>query len=228
MTIASFPFYYLSLDLPKTIINDAISGTRFPVDASIELLGFELNFGSYEQVPYLLLLCFAFLLLVLINSGFKLFINIYRGVLGERMLRRLRYQLIDRIMKFPLGRFRRTSQGELVSMVNQETEPLGGFIGEAFSLPLYQGGLLLTILIFMFVQDWKLGLAAIALYPVQAWLIPKLQRRVNLLNLFILPYWRTSGYSGRTVYRGVGCSPCSLQGSLPSMERAACMVSGPG
>ncbi len=182
MTIASFPFYYLSLDLPKTIINDAISGTHFPVDATFELLGFSVDFGSYQQVPYLLLLCSAFLLLVLINSGFKLFINIYRGVLGERVLRRLRLQLIDRIMKFPLSRFRRTSQGELVSMVNQETEPLGGFIGEAISLPLYQGGLLITILVFMFVQDWKLGLAAIALYPVQAWLIPKLQRQVNLLN----------------------------------------------
>lgn len=182
MTLASFPFYYLSLDLPKTIINDAISGTSFPVNASIELLGTSIDFGSYEQVPYLLVLCFAFLLLVLINSGFKLFINIYRGVLGERMLRRLRLQLIDRIMKFPLARFRRTSQGELVSMVNQETEPLGGFIGEAISLPFYQGGLLITILVFMFVQDWKLGLAAVALYPIQAWLIPRLQRQVNLLN----------------------------------------------
>ncbi|MFK7857521.1 MAG: ABC transporter transmembrane domain-containing protein [Granulosicoccus sp.] len=182
MTILSFPFYYLSLDLPKTIINDAISGVGFPVIASIDLLGFTFNFGTFEQIPYLLLLCLAFLMLVLINSGFKLFINIYRGVLGERMLRRMRLQLIDRIMKFPLNRFRRTSQGELVSMVNQETEPLGGFIGEAISLPLYQGGLLLTILVFMFVQDWKLGLAAIALYPVQAWLIPKLQKQVNLLN----------------------------------------------
>lgn len=182
MTVLSFPFYYLSLDLPKTIINDAISGVRFPVEASFTIFGLTIDFGTYEQVPYLLLLCSAFLLLVLINSGFKLFINIYRGVLGERMLRRMRLQLIDRIMKFPLNRFRRTSQGELVSMVNQETEPLGGFIGEAISLPLYQGGLLLTILVFMFVQDWKLGLAAIALYPVQAWLIPKLQRQVNLLN----------------------------------------------
>ena len=166
MIVISFPFYYLSLDLPKTIINDAISGTEFPVDLSIEIAGFTANFGTFEQVPYLLILCFAFLLLVLINSGFKLVVNIYRGVLGERMLRRLRFQLIDRIMKFPLARFRTTGQGELVSMVNQETEPLGGFIGEAFSLPFYQGGLLLTILVFMFVQDWKLGLAAIALYPV--------------------------------------------------------------
>ena len=182
MTIASFPFYYLSLDLPKTIINDAISGSGFPVNASITLLGLTIDFGSFGQVHYLFLLCFAFLLLVIINSSFKLFINIYRGTLGERVLRRLRLQLIERIMKFPVSRFRRTSQGELVSMVNQETEPLGGFIGEAISLPLYQGGLLLTILVFMFVQDWKLGLAAISLYPLQAWLIPKLQRRVNLLN----------------------------------------------
>ena len=182
MTVLSFPFYYLSLDLPKTIINDAISGTNFPTNASINIAGFNLSIGTFEQIPYLILLCLAFLLLVLINGGFKLFINIYRGVLGERMLRRMRLQLIDRIMKFPLTRFRNTSQGELVSMVNQETEPLGGFIGAAFSLPLYQGGLLITILVFMFVQDWKLGLAAIALYPVQAWLIPKLQRQVNQLN----------------------------------------------
>ncbi len=182
LTLVSFPFYYLSLDLPKTIVNEAISGTDFPIDITFDIAGRSLNFGEYEQVPYLILLCFLFLLLVLINSGIKLVINIYRGVMGERMLRRLRLQLIGRIMKFPLARFRKTSQGELVSMVNQETEPLGGFIGEAISLPLYQGGLLLTILIFMFIQDWKLGLAAIALYPIQAWLIPKLQRQVNLLN----------------------------------------------
>ena len=182
MTIAALPFYYLSLDLPKTIINDAISSTVFPVDMVFEFAGFTADFGAFPQIPYLIVLCFAFLLLVLINSGFKLFINIYRGVMGERMLRRMRLELIDRIMRFPLSRFRNTSQGELVSMVNQETEPLGGFIGESFSLPLYQGGLLLTILVFMFAQDWKLGLAAIALYPIQAWLIPKLQKEINLLN----------------------------------------------
>ncbi|MBX2879586.1 MAG: cyclic nucleotide-binding domain-containing protein [Granulosicoccus sp.] len=182
LTIAALPFYYLSLDLPKTIINDAISGDDFPVDMSFELLEFQLELGTLPQIPYLLVLCLAFLLLVLVNSGFKLFINIYRGVMGERMLRRMRMQLVERIMDFPLARFGNTSQGELVSMVNQETEPLGGFIGESLSLPLYQGGLLLTILVFMFVQDWVLGLAAIALYPFQIWLIPKLQKQVNLLN----------------------------------------------
>ena len=67
-------------------------------------------------------------------------------------------------------------------MVSAETEPLGGFIGDCLALPAFQGGTLLTILVFMFVQDWVLGLAAIALYPIQAWLIPKLQRKLNQLK----------------------------------------------
>ena len=104
--------------------------------------------------------------LVFINGGFKYFINVYRGAAGERMLRRLRFQLLERVLRFPLPQFRKTSQGEVVSMVTLETEPFGGFFGEALSLPTYQGGTLITLMTFMFVQDWRLGLAAIALYPV--------------------------------------------------------------
>ncbi len=169
----SYPFYYFSLDLPKTIVNEAISGTDFPRT----LFDIEL-----DQIEYLLVLCFAFLALVLINGGMKFAINVYRGVVGERMLRRLRYFLVQRILHFPLSHFNNISEGEIVSMVTAETEPLGGFVGESLSLPAFQGGMLITALIFMFVQDPILGIAAIALYPVQAWGIPKLQRKVNLLN----------------------------------------------
>jgi ABC-type multidrug transport system fused ATPase/permease subunit len=67
-------------------------------------------------------------------------------------------------------------------MVTAESESLGGFIGDAVALPAFQGGTLLTIIVFMFVQDPVLGLAAIALYPFQGYIIPKLQRKVNQLN----------------------------------------------
>ncbi len=168
----SFPFLYLYLQLPKEIINRAIGGQSY----QWELLG-----RSFEQIPYLMILSGVFLALVLVNGGFKYFINVYRGVVAERMLRRLRYQLIERVMRFPLARFRDVSEGEVVAMVTTETEPLGGFIGDAFSLPAFQGGTALTILIFMFVQDPVMGIAAIALYPIQAYIIPKLQRQVNEL-----------------------------------------------
>ncbi|MGI9316302.1 MAG: ATP-binding cassette domain-containing protein, partial [bacterium] len=61
-------------------------------------------------------------------------------------------------------------------------EPLGGFIGDSIALPAFQGGLLVTYVGFIFVQDVWLGLAAIALYPPQAYLIPKLQRKINQLS----------------------------------------------
>ena len=173
VTAASFPFLYVSLDLPKTIINEAIGGRDFPQ----ALFGYEL-----DQIPYLMVLCGFFLALVFINGGFKYFVNVYRGVVAERMLRRLRNQLFSRVLRFPLPHFRRQSEGEIVSMITAEAEPLGGFVGDSVALPAFQGGTLLTILVFMFVQDWVLGAAAIALYPMQGYLIPKLQRKVNELG----------------------------------------------
>ena len=172
MTLVSFPFLYVSLELPKIIINEAIAGANqiFPKD----LAGVSLT-----QVQFLLFLCLVFLALVFVNGGFKFQINVYKGIVAERLLRRLRYILLSRAMLFPLAQFRKTSQGELVAMVTAEVEPLGGFLGDAFALPLFQGGTFATILAFMFVQDPWLGLAAILLIPVQVYVVPRLQRRVN-------------------------------------------------
>lgn len=180
--LMSFPVYYFSLELPKIIINEAIVGEIFPIDLTLVLFGFSSEAGTLHQIPYLVVLCLTLLIAVLLNGAFKYNINVYRGIMGERILRRMRFELIDRIMRFPIPYFRTTGPGELISMVNQETEPLAGFVGESISLPLYQGGIMATILSFIFIQDWRIGCAAIALYPFQIWLIPKLQYKVNLLN----------------------------------------------
>ena len=172
LTVASFPVLYVSLELPKQIINDAISGSGFPRS----LLGLELG-----QIEYLMVLSFAFLGLVLLNGAFKFAINTGKGRLGERLLRRLRYDLYSRLLRFPLPVFKRTGQGEIIPMVTQEVEPLGGFMGDALAQPVYQLGILVTIGAFMLIQEPILGLAALALYPFQMYAIPKLQRRVTAL-----------------------------------------------
>lgn len=172
LTLVNLPFIYISLEIPKIIVNEAIGGQGAPYN----LFGFDL-----DQVSYLMALCFAFLAVIGLNGGIKYTVNVYSGIVGERMLMRFRYELYSRILRFPLPHFKRTSQGEIIPMITSETEPLGGFIGESFTLPAFQGGLLLTYLFFIFQQDLFLGLAAIALYPPQLWLIPKLQRKVNEL-----------------------------------------------
>jgi len=171
-TLASLPFVYVSLEIPKIIINNAIGGEDIPDD----VLGFPV-----DQISFLFVMCCLFLGLVIFNGTIKYFLNVYRGVVGERMLRRLRYELYTRILRFPLPHFKRTSPGEIIPMVTSETEPLGGFIGDSFALPATQGGLLVTYLFFIYNQDVLLGVAATALYPFQLYVIPKLQKRVNEL-----------------------------------------------
>src|SRR5712691_5204622 len=174
LTLASFPFLYYSLNLPKTILNEAIrEKAQFPH----QFLGME-----FERIPFLMVLCALFLLMVLFNGAFKYCINTFKGQLGERMLRRFRYQLYQRLLRFPLTHFQRTSSAQIIPMITAECESIGGFIGDAFAAPAFQGGTLVTLILFMLIQDPVLGAAAIALYPVQGYVIPKLQRKVNDLN----------------------------------------------
>ena len=172
VTLLSFPFLYISLQIPKYIVN-TITGTT----SSEELFGLDI-----AQDSYLLVLCGAFLAFIVINGWFKLNINVKKGQVGERMLRRLRYELYERLLRFPLHHFDRTASGATIAMMTGELEPVGGFIGEAFALPISQGGTLLTICVFMFVQDPVLGAAAVAFFPLQGYVIPKLQRLIRRLG----------------------------------------------
>jgi ABC-type multidrug transport system fused ATPase/permease subunit len=178
LSIASFVPYYYYLSIPKSIVNQGIQGKdiSFPVD----LLG--LGLWQVDHTTYLFWLCGVFLFLVLVQQGFKYAINYFQGVAGERMLRRLRYELYSHILRFPLHTFRRTSQGEIIPMVIAEVEPVGGFIGESFALPIFQGGMLLVIFGFLLLQNPLMAVAAVALYPIQFYVVPKMQAKVRALG----------------------------------------------
>ena len=174
LSVLALPFLYWTFELPKIVVNKAIGGDGgFPKI----ILGIEL-----EQIPYLLVLCGLFLALVLVNLALKYFSSTYRYKVGDRLLRRLRYNLIERLLRFPVAEFRTTSSGQVVSMVTAETSTLGFFMAEAFTVPAVAAGTLTTIVLFMFMQNWMMGVAAIALYPLKMYIIPRIQRLVNHLQ----------------------------------------------
>ena len=92
MTIAYFPALYAMLELPKIIINSAIS-----VSQPHQVMGFTL-----EPIQFLVFLCSVYFIMYLVNGLIKLVINIKKGVMGERMVRRLRYELIEQLLRFPI------------------------------------------------------------------------------------------------------------------------------
>jgi putative ABC transport system ATP-binding protein len=131
LTMFTFPLIWATLELPKMIINQAIGGTDFPhIYYGVEL----------EQIPFLFSLCGIYLLVIAVNNGLKFFLNLQRGIAGERILRRARYELFQRVMARPLARLKATSTGELVQIISAELAPIGDFIGAIISTPLAQGG----------------------------------------------------------------------------------------
>ncbi|MFT6306931.1 MAG: putative ABC transport system ATP-binding protein [Granulosicoccus sp.] len=180
--VSMVPFYF-AFDLPKMLINGPIQGGGFEEAGATQpfLPGI---FGDIQldRIDTLLGLSMMFLGLVIINGLFKYYINTYKGLLGERLLRRIRYELLDRILRFLPVEFRRIKGGEIASMVKDEVEPLGGFTAEAYVQPLLLGGQAITALIFIVVQNVWLGLLALFMAGIQLVLIPRLRARLLILG----------------------------------------------
>src|SRR4029078_302680 len=96
--LISTPIYFLSLDLPKQIVNGPIQGDGYNTPGAQQTflkLTIDLpnwistaeplvlfNGFKLERFQMLMALSGAFLVLVIINGLFKLYINTYKGRLG--------------------------------------------------------------------------------------------------------------------------------------------------
>jgi hypothetical protein len=73
VTLSLFPLLYMTLELPKRIINDAIGS------GSATIIAFGMEFS---QIAYLMILCGGFLLAVMAHGLMKMRINTMKGVLA--------------------------------------------------------------------------------------------------------------------------------------------------
>ncbi|WP_137129152.1 ABC transporter transmembrane domain-containing protein [Rhizobium sp. FY34] len=182
--------YFAAFDLPKQIINGPIQGQGFETpDTTASFMAFDfvmpltdwhINFDGIplDRMSMLMALSGVFLLLVVINGLFKFYINTYKGRLGERLLRRIRFELVDRVLRFPPSALKQLRGAEVSTMVKDEVEPFGGFTGDAFVQPAMLGGQAIAALFFIFLQNVWLGMIAGVMVAIQVGIIPKMRRRL--------------------------------------------------
>jgi putative ABC transport system ATP-binding protein len=137
--VLSLPFYFASFDIPKRIINEAIQGKSFPTPGATtrfleitlplpDALGGAVKlFDGFTVGQFGLLwgLSLLFLTLVMINGAFKYYVNVMKGVLGERLLRRMRFVLIDLYLRFRPEDIRGVKPSEAASIIKDEVDPIG-------------------------------------------------------------------------------------------------------
>ncbi|HZH53193.1 MAG TPA: ABC transporter transmembrane domain-containing protein [Microvirga sp.] len=187
----------MSLDLPRQIVNEAIQGEAFRdgnTTAPFLDIGFSLpawlGGGSFQifegfqlsRVGLLFGLSGLFLFFVIINGGFKYWINVAKGILGERMLRRLRFDLFSMVLRFTPEALRTVKSSETATIIKDEVEPIGGFIGDAFITPVFLTMQAATALFFIMVQNVWLGLLALGVVAIQIVIIPRLRRELLRLG----------------------------------------------
>ncbi len=197
VVLLSQPFYFVSLDLPRQIVNQAIQGEAFREgNATAPFLKFSIDLpqwlggGSFQifegfelgRLGLLLGLSTLFLFFVVVNNGFKYWVNVSKGVLGERMLRRMRFDLFAMVLRFTPEALRTVKSSETATIIKDEVEPIGGFIGDAFITPVLLGLQATTALFFIMVQNVWLGLMALGVIGVQFTIIPRLRRELLRLG----------------------------------------------
>ncbi|MDQ0520665.1 ABC-type multidrug transport system fused ATPase/permease subunit [Methylobacterium gregans] len=170
LSLLTLPAAWLLLEIPKHIINHALSDAEGDGHPGMAFLGLELG-----RVELLFALCASYLAVLTLGGLAKYAVNRTRGGLNERLVRRLRLAVFRRAR----GERSPERRAALAAVAVQEVEPIGYAGAGLVAVPLVQGGTLLISLAFLLLQDAALALAALVMLPVQLTLLPRLQRRLN-------------------------------------------------
>lgn len=151
----------IPLEMQKRIVNEAI---------------------RLREIDLLIRYCTIYLVSVVASSGLKYLITVLQVMISQRTLARMRKDLFAHIISLPLGFFRNTQPGLVVSSLIAELTIPANFVGMAVAIPVIN---LLTLVAFavylFFLNPWLAGLS-LSIYPIVVLLVPLLQRKVNQAN----------------------------------------------
>jgi ABC-type multidrug transport system fused ATPase/permease subunit len=170
LAVGVFALTSVPLEIQRRIVNDAIRN------------------GATTTIVWLAI---AYAGVALLEQAFKLALNVYRGWVSEDAVRTLRRTLreaglhepahrdVNREAKSEASQDDDSETGTHAAMVVSEAEPIGGFVGMAFSEPLLQVGILVSVIGYMTsLEWWALALSASFLLP-QLLFVPALQHAIN-------------------------------------------------
>ena len=151
LAVALFLIELAPLELQRRIVNSAV---------------------AHEDFAFIGTMCLIYLAVELVHGGLKLVLNVYRSAVGEAAILRMRKQVHG-------PGHAANHEGVALPVILSEVEVVGGFIASSFSVPMLNGGILLSVLGYMlYTQPW-LALVAFVLFLPQVLFIPLLQAAIN-------------------------------------------------
>lgn len=148
--------------------------TAVPLELQRRIVNTIVEHGTFATILWLAV---TYAGVALAEQSLKLALNVYRGWVAEDAVRTLRTRAGTSASA--VDRATAAETGVEISVVLDEVEPIGGFIGISTSEPLLQGGILLSVLSYMLYLDLGLTLLALAFFLPQLVFVPLLQAAIN-------------------------------------------------
>jgi ABC-type bacteriocin/lantibiotic exporter with double-glycine peptidase domain len=158
LSVAVFLLSAVPLELQRRIVNDVIGK------------------GTFRTLFWL---ATAYAGVALAEQTLKLVLNIYRGWVAEDTIRRLRNGVRGKGVASDTASHTLGGTGVEIAMILEEAEPIGGFTGISISEPLLQGGILASVIGYMFYLEPRLALLGLAFFVPQMVFVPLLQLAIN-------------------------------------------------
>ena len=149
-----------------------------PIEIQRRVVDRSLKDGSFRSLTMFVALYAA---AVLAQGLLKLLFNIYRSWISEHAIRSLR-SVINRREDLKAGQPASDAedQGTQISMVIAESEPIGAFAGESISEPLLQGGIMISVVVYLVVLQPAMSIVIAAVYLPQFVFVPLMQHAVTV------------------------------------------------
>jgi ABC-type bacteriocin/lantibiotic exporter with double-glycine peptidase domain len=137
--------------------------------------------GVVEKGPLntVLLLAAGYAVVALAEQSLKLALNVYRGWVAESSVRELRQRMRVGLDAHSAGPQSTADAGVEISLMIDEAEPVGGFVGISLSEPLLQVGILVNVIGYMLVLEARLALLGLVFFLPQLVFVPLIQGAIN-------------------------------------------------
>ena len=110
----------------------------------------------------------AFVVIGLVAFGLSSLQTYLTGWVGERALADLRIRLFTHLQRLSLGYFERNRTGAIISRITNDVEALDTLITDGVTSLVQNLMLLIGTAVVLFVLDWRLALATLAVIPLMA------------------------------------------------------------
>jgi len=158
LSILLFAIGTSSIEVQRRIVDDAFRG------------------GHYAPI---LVLAGIYLAIVVTEGLVKLALNVYRNWIGEAAVRSLRLAVFATVRRKETPVFSSAAEGIQLSIVLDEADPIGGFVGESLSEPVLQAGVLLSVTGYLLYLQPLMALVVIFVFFPQIGFVPLMQSAIN-------------------------------------------------